>query len=54
MSNNKILFFRSNRIFSWYFRDESSLPIIDEYADELWVEKFAPRAFCDLLSDIVS
>ncbi|CAF4005072.1 unnamed protein product [Rotaria sp. Silwood2] len=32
--------------------DESTLSIIDEYTDELWVEKFAPRAFCDLLSDI--
>ncbi|CAF0814853.1 unnamed protein product [Adineta ricciae] len=32
---------------------ESNLPMIDGYTDELWVEKFAPRAFCDLLSDIV-
>ncbi|CAF1288515.1 unnamed protein product, partial [Rotaria sordida] len=32
--------------------DESTLSIVDEYTDELWVEKFAPRAFCDLLSDI--
>ncbi|CAF1157076.1 unnamed protein product [Rotaria sordida] len=29
--------------------DESTLSIVDEYTDELWVEKFAPRAFCDLL-----
>ncbi|CAF4430016.1 unnamed protein product, partial [Rotaria magnacalcarata] len=32
--------------------DDSTLPIVDQYTDELWVEKFAPRAFCDLLSDI--
>ncbi|CAF0977675.1 unnamed protein product [Adineta ricciae] len=32
---------------------ESNLSMIDGYTDELWVEKFAPRAFCDLLSDIV-
>lgn len=32
---------------------ESTVSVPDEYTDELWVEKFAPRAFCDLLSDIV-
>lgn len=35
------------------FRMESTDTVPDEYTDELWVEKFAPRAFCDLLSDIV-
>ncbi|CAF0972176.1 unnamed protein product [Adineta steineri] len=32
--------------------NQSTLSTINEYTDELWVEKFAPRAFCDLLSDI--
>ena len=36
------------------FRNQSTLSTIDECTNELWVEKFAPRAFCDLLSDIVS
>lgn len=34
---------------------EQNLQILnDEIDDALWVEKFAPKAFCDLLSDIVS
>jgi hypothetical protein len=37
-----------------FCRDELTSTNVDEYTDELWVEKFAPRAFCDLLSDIVS
>ena len=35
------------------FRDDSAVSITAEHDDALWVEKFAPRAFGDLLSDIV-
>ena len=53
--NEYVRFFHfKEKYFARSCRDASALPILDEVTDELWVEKFAPRAFCDLLSDIVS